>query len=223
MIVDDHTLFRAGLVGILKEVPEIDVVGEASNGQEAVAQAQELMPDVILMDLCMSPCDGLEATRQIKKVMPYVNIVILTASEKDEDLFGAMKAGARGYILKTETPEELVSVINFAARGHVVISPEIAEKLLLEFGTMAENQGDAAAIDAKLTKREKEILLMVAEGLNNREIGRRLFLSEGTIKTHLRNILDKLHLRNRMEAVAFAAKQGLLEDERKSQAMKLGS
>lgn len=218
LIVDDHTLFREGLAGLLGEREEMEVVGEARDGLEAVEKAKELMPDIILMDLRMARCDGLEATRLIKKDMPYAAIAMLTVSEKDEDLFEAMKAGAKGYILKTVTATELASVVAFIAQGHVVIAPAMAERLLAEFGTMAQKQDEASSGIARLTEKESEILTMVGQGLSNKEIARRLYVSEATVKTHLRNILEKLHLHNRIQAAVFAAEKGLLSSRKPSSA-----
>ncbi|TAK29469.1 MAG: response regulator transcription factor [Chloroflexota bacterium] len=210
LVVDDHALFRDGLVGMLKDRQDMEVVGTSSNGVEAVDKAKELMPDVILMDLSMPGCDGIEATRRIKSELPYVNIAVLTVSENDDDLFEAMRAGAKGYIVKSVKTAELIAAITILAQGHAVITPSMAEKLLTEFGLRSRRASGVAASVSSLSDREKEVLALVGQGLSNRDVAKRLCLSEGTVKTHLRNIFEKLHMGNRIEAAVFAAQQGLL-------------
>jgi DNA-binding NarL/FixJ family response regulator len=167
------------------------------------------MPDVILMDIYMPGCDGLQATRAITTEMPYARIVILTVSEEDASLFEAIKVGARGYLLKRIAPEELYDMVRAAARGEAPISPRTASRLVDEFARLAE-RAPARDQTMGLSPREQQVLSLVAEGLSNKQIGARLFISENTVRNHLRNILDKLHLHTRVEAVAFAVRQGLV-------------
>lgn len=217
LVVDDHALFRRGIVTVLTNQDNIKVVGEATNGLEAIEKAEELVPDVIVMDLNMPQCSGLEATQALQAKMPQLNILVLTVSDNEADLFSAIKFGATGYILKNTEPEELVQGIYHIAQGGVIISPVMATKLLTEFkdstaGAQAKVPADE---EANLSPREDEVLRLVAQGATNREIADSLFISENTVKTHLRNIMDKLHLANRSQAAAYAVKRGLVPDSRK--------
>ncbi len=212
LVVDDHALFRRGIVTVLANQENISVVGEAVNGLEAIAKAEELAPDVILMDLNMPQCSGLEATQALQAKAIQVNILVLTVSDNEADLFAAIKFGATGYILKNTEPEELVQAIYHIAQGGVIISPVMATKLLAEFrdsrsGAKAEK---ATGEKDKMSPREDEVLQLVAQGATNKEIADSLFISENTVKTHLRNIMDKLHLANRSQAAAYAVKRGLV-------------
>jgi DNA-binding NarL/FixJ family response regulator len=212
LIVDDHALFRSGLHLVLKQEPDIEVVGEASDGQEAVHQAQELMPDVILMDVRMPRRSGIEATRQIKELLPHVKILVLTISDEEADLYEAIKAGAAGYLLKEISIDEVAEAIRSIWQGQSRISPSMAAKLLAEFAAMSKRAEEQRQLPApRLTEREMEVLRLVAQGLNNRDIGNHLFISENTVKNHVRNILEKLHLHSRMEAVVYAVREKLLE------------
>ena len=208
LVVDDHPLFRKGAVYMLNAQPDIEVVGEASDGNEALQKARELMPDLILMDITMPNCDGLEATRRIMEEMPYVKIVMLTVSDDDQDLFEAIKWGAQGYLLKNLEPEELTDMLRGVFHGEAPISRTTASRILREFSRRARGEGPNIR---DLTPRETEILRLVAKGASNREIAQALVISLHTVKNHLRNIMDKLHMQSRVEAAVFAAREGLLD------------
>jgi DNA-binding NarL/FixJ family response regulator len=212
LIVDDHALFRRGLQMVLKQENDIEVVGEAGDGHEAVDQAQELMPDVILMDVRMPRRSGIEATQQIKDLLPHVKILMLTISDEEADLYDAIKAGASGYLLKEISIDEVADAIRSVWQGQSRISPSMAAKLLTEFAAMSKRADERQQLPApRLTDREMEVLKLVAQGLNNRDIAKELFISENTVKNHIRNILEKLHLHSRMEAVVYAVREKLLE------------
>jgi DNA-binding NarL/FixJ family response regulator len=183
LVCDDHALFRRGLKMVLDEEPDLELVGEASDGAEVVVRAQELMPDVILMDVRMPKRSGIEAAGEIKDSLPHVKILMLTISDDEADLYEAIKAGA-----------------------------SMASKLLTEFAAMTKASDEKPQMPApKLTDREMEVLRLVAQGLNNRDIAGRLFISENTVKNHIRNILEKLHLHSRMEAVVYAVREKMIE------------
>ncbi|EIW17170.1 MULTISPECIES: response regulator [Pelosinus] len=205
LVVDDHLLSRKGIISILSSHAMFEIIGEATNGQEALAKAKELMPDLILMDIRMPGGSGLEATRLIKEEMPYVKIVILSVSDDVQDFFEAIKKGAQGYLLKNMEPEYWLDYIISIVQGEAPISREVASKILQEFSIQKTD-----ASGSKLSEREKEVLQLVSQGLGNKEIGKVLFITESTVKNHLRNILDKLHLQNRMQLIAFAYKNGLI-------------
>jgi two-component system NarL family response regulator len=212
LIVDDHALFRRGLQMVLKQEPDIDVVGEAEDGHEAVQKAEELMPDVILMDVRMPKRSGIEATRQVKERLPHVKILMLTISDEEGDLYDAIKAGASGYLLKEISIDEVADAIRAVWAGQSKITPSMATKLLAEFAAMSKRAEETRQLPApRLTEREMEVLRLVAQGLNNRDIAKDLFISENTVKNHIRNILEKLHLHSRMEAVVYAVREKLLE------------
>jgi DNA-binding NarL/FixJ family response regulator len=212
LIVDDHALFRRGLQMVLKQEKDIEVVGEAGDGHEAVDKAQELMPDVILMDVRMPRRSGIEATQQIKDLLPHVKILMLTISDEEADLYDAIKAGASGYLLKEISIDEVADAIRSVWQGQSRISPSMAAKLLTEFAAMSKRADERQQLPApRLTDREMEVLKLVAQGLNNRDIAKELFISENTVKNHIRNILEKLHLHSRMEAVVYAVREKLLE------------
>ena len=204
LIADDHPLFRDGIVHSLAGEPDLTVVGQASSGQEAFDLANDLLPDILLMDIAMPDQDGIAAARQISTVCPVVSIIMLTVSENEDDLMDALKAGARGYILKGVSARELVGAIQSVAAGEVYISPSLASGILFEM-THVE-QPDPLN---KLTERERKILRLVGEGLTNREIGDRLHLAEKTIKHYMTNVLQKLHVRSRVEAALLAQKRHL--------------
>jgi DNA-binding NarL/FixJ family response regulator len=211
LIVDDHDLFRDGIRGLL--VAEgIEVAGEASDGLEALEKVRRLQPDVVLLDIMMPRCDGLQATRLIKAEMPDTKIVILTAVEDDENIFEAIKSGAQGYLLKNLRGSQLVALLKGVERGEAAITSDIAGKILDEFSRQARGVSGRPDVD-RLTERETEVLRLVVDGCTNRQIGARLGLSENTVKYHLRHILDKLHLRNRAQVVAYAMRHGLVQDD----------
>ncbi len=212
LVVDDHTLFRRGIIDVLSGQENLQVVGEAIDGLEAIQKAEDTLPDVILMDLNMPHCSGLEATQALRTKMPHVNILVLTVSDRESDLFAAIKFGARGYILKNTEPEALVHAIFHIAQGGAIISPLMANTLLTEFQDLGIQVADDTAreSDTRLSPRETEVLKLVARGATNREIAEALFISENTVKTHLSNIMEKLHLANRSQAAAYAVRRGLV-------------
>lgn len=212
MVVDDHALFRRGLQMVLEQEGDLELVGEASDGAEAVQKAQTLMPDVILMDVRMPKRSGIEAAGQIKEMLPHVKILMLTISDEEADLYEAIKAGASGYLLKEIPIEEVADAIRSVWAGQSRISPSMASKLLSEFAAMTKASGDRPQVPTpRLTEREMEVLRLVAKGMNNRDIAKELYISENTVKNHIRNILEKLHLHSRMEAVVFAVREKMIE------------
>ncbi len=202
LVVDDHALFRKGVTAVINAQLDMKVVAEAANGIEAIKVAGKLHPDIILMDLNMPEMSGTEATHCLLKEMPESNVLILTISEKDEDLLGAIRAGAKGYLLKGADPEELVRGVLHVAQGGVIISPYMAPKLLAEIGTLSNYPREEAA----LSPREVGILDLVGHGLSDKQISEKLFISLNTVKTHMKNILAKLHVKSRTEAVFYASK-----------------
>ena len=208
MIVDDHRLVRRGIANLISTQADMEVVGEAQDGCEAIHQAQELHPDVILMDLRMPKCDGIAATRIIKTQCPESRVIVLTVSEDDEDMFEALKSGAEGYLLKDMEPEYLFEALRDVARGQAAISASMAAKLIQEFRRQASTERRTET--TALSDREREILGYVAVGLSNKEIASRLFLSVGTVKNHLHSIIEKLHTQNRAQAVAEGIRSGLI-------------
>lgn len=215
LLVDDHVLFRKGLMALLGSQSDFSVVGEAENGLEALEQARSLMPDLILMDIGMPVCDGLDATRRILAELPYVKIVVLTVAEDDHSLFEAIKSGAQGYLLKKLEPDQLFERLRGVSRGEAPISRFMAGKLIREFSRLA-GQAAAERETQQLTDREREVLQLVAQGLTNKEIADQLVIAENTVKNHLKNILAKLHLENRVQAAAYAVQQGLVTVSREA-------
>jgi len=213
LIVDDHALIRRSLELALTAEPDIEVVGEASDGEEAVELAGRLMPDVVLMDVRMPRRTGIEATRGIKEAVPSARIIMLTVSDEEEDLFDAIKAGATGYLLKDVQIDEVPDAVRSVYEGQSLINPSMATKLIQEFAAMSRKEAERPPqVPApRLTEREMEVLRLVAKGMNNREIAKELFISENTVKNHVRNILEKLQLHSRMEAVVYAVRERLLE------------
>lgn len=209
LLVDDHILFRKGLISLLSAQEDIEIVGECSDGAEALDRARELMPDVVLMDIRMPGVDGLEATRRMTSEMPHVKVVMLTVSEEDKDLFEAIKSGARGYLLKNLEPEDLYHLVRAVAAGEAALSPTMAAKILDEFGPARAREREEAAQERVITEREKEILGLLMEGLGNKQIAHRLYISDSTVRNHLHNILYKLHLENRVQLAIYAYKRSL--------------
>ena len=206
LVVDDHSIVRQGLRSFLELQPDIEIIGEAADGLEAVSMAQEKLPDVVLMDLFMPRMDGIQATREIVRLSPRTQVLILTSFAGDEQVFPAIKAGAMGYQMKDVSPTELAEAIRAVHRGETPLHPEIAKKLMREFTAPVEN----SLSREDLTDREIEVLSLIAQGLSNRDIAERLFLSPKTVKTHVSNILSKLHLADRTQAAIYALKKGLV-------------
>jgi DNA-binding NarL/FixJ family response regulator len=212
IIADDHALFRRGLEMVLEKEPDIEVVGEAHDGEQAVERAQALMPDVMLMDVRMPRGSGIEATQKIKELMPHVKILMLTHSDDEADLYESIKAGASGYLLKEVSTEEVADAVRSVWQGHSRISPAMASKLLNEFQTLTKRADERQPLaPPRLTERELQVLRLVAKGLGNRDIATQLYISENTVKNHIRNILEKLQLHSRMEAVIYAVREKLLD------------
>ena len=216
LLVDDQLLFRKGLRALLEDQEDMEVVGEAADGAQAVERVRAAKPDVVLMDIHMPVCNGIEATRLVKSEWPETKIIALTVSDEDEDLFEAIKSGASGYLLKDLRPEELFDLVRGVLRGETPISPAVAGKLLSEFRRRPWKDPTATA-GWDLTPRELEVLQLVTEGLSNAEIAARLFIVEGTVKNHLHNILEKLHLENRLQAATYAIREGLVQPPRRQE------
>jgi NarL family two-component system response regulator LiaR len=206
MLVDDHRVVRQGLRDFLELQEDIDVVGEASNGEEGATLAKELLPDVVLMDLVMPGMDGVETTRRVKAVSPSSRVIVLTSFADDDKVFPAIKAGAISYLLKDISPEDLAHAIRAAQRNEAVLHPEVAAKLMQEFSTPHA----AEAPVEQLTDREMDVLRLIARGMSNKEIADALIISEKTVKTHVSNILSKLHLADRTQAAIYALRQRLV-------------
>ncbi len=213
LIADDHELFRRGLRMVLEDEDDIEVVGEVGDGQTAVQLAIDEAPDVMVMDVRMPQLSGIEAAIKVKEALPHTKILMLTISDEEDDLYEAIKAGANGYLLKEISIDEIGNAVRSVHAGQSLISPSMASKLLNEFASMIkrEEEEKEQVPAPKLTPREMEVLEHVAKGMNNREIAKALFISENTVKNHVRNILEKLHLHSRMEAVVYAVREKLLE------------
>ena len=213
LIADDHSLFREGLARVLNEAPGMSVVASVSNGLEALSRVAEFKPDVVLMDVNMPKLGGVEATRQLRKIHPQASVLMLTISEDEHDLYAAIRAGARGYLLKNASSAELIEGIRRVYAKEAILTPGMAAKLLNEFASISpapmplDHADDRDDVNAGvLTEREREVLQWVARGLTNKEIGAQLSLSPHTIKAHIRTILEKLHVRSRAEAAAWATR-----------------
>ena len=209
LVVDDHDLFREGLRNLLEE-QGVNVVGEAANGQTAIRLASELAPDVVVMDLNMPGLTGVETTRRLVGVVPLTRVLVLTISADDEDVMNAVMAGACGYLLKDSSIQDLIAGIRAAATGESLISPQIAAKVLQRLRSQATSEDAAATIQAELSNREIEVLKLIANGKDNAQIARELFISPKTVKNHISNILMKLQIDNRIQAAVYAVRSGIV-------------
>ncbi len=207
LIADDHALFRSGLRSLLASVPDTDVVGEASTGQDAIAQAEALQPDVVLMDIQMPGLNGIDATRRIVATSPHIGVIIVTMFEDDDSVFAAMRAGARGYVLKGADQEEMLRTIRAVARGEALFGPAIAARLMTYFSTPRPTV--SPQVFPELTDREREVLQLIAAGHNNEVIAHRLVLSPKTVRNHVSNIFNKLQVADRAQAIVLAREAGL--------------
>lgn len=209
LLVDDHPIVRNGVRSYLETLDDIEVIGEASSGEEAIEFVKSNIPDVVLMDLLMEGMNGVEATKAIKQISPSTHVVVLTSHHDDSLVFPAMKAGALSYVLKIISPEELVNVIRMAAKGTAILSPEIAKKVMNE---LHDRKDRVISPFAELTEREYDVLELIAQGNNNSGIAAKLFITEKTVKGYVSNILHKLHLADRTQAAVFAWREGLFEN-----------
>ncbi len=207
LIVDDHAVVRQGLQAFLQTQDDVDVVGEAADGEEAVRQVRELVPDVVLMDLVMPKLDGIAAIGEMRALSPSTKVIVLTSFADDEKVFAAVKAGAAGYLLKDVQPQELGEAIRTVYRGAAQLHPTVAAKLMQE---VAESGRQPAALDS-LTDREMDVLRLIARGMSNKEIALELGVAEKTVKTHVSNILQKLHLADRTQAALYAVRERLVD------------
>jgi len=207
LIADDHPFYREGVRTMLSAAPEIEIVGEAASGDETITQAESLQPDVILMDLKMPGINGIEATRRILHTSPHIGVLVLTMFEADESVFAAMRAGARGYLLKDADQEELIRAIKAVSRGEAIFSPAIAQRLIHYFAALRPVAADLAF--PELTDREREILELMAQGHTNAEIAERLMLRTKTVQNHISNIFSKLQVADRSQAIVRARDAGL--------------
>jgi len=214
LIADDDHLMRAGLVELLTADPEIEIIGQASTGREAIELARRLAPDVVLMDVRMPSLDGISATREVSQAAPRARVLILTTFEQDDYIFGALRAGASGFLLKRTRPEELIAAVHTIAAGDSLLSPSVTRRVITRMAQqpIAEFAGQAKLNE--LTPREREVLELIARGLSNREIAAALVVEESTIKTHVKRILMKLDLRDRVQAVIFVYETGLTDRRR---------
>lgn len=207
LLVDDHTLLRQGLRNMLELNPNIQVVGEARDGEEALAKTAEVSPDIVLMDITLPGTDGIEATRKIKEHYPKVDVIVLTMHVDDYHAFEAIRAGASGYLTKSVTQDELVKAIETVRAGEASVDPAIAKKMLREFAHSLEGKSKAFG----LSPREREVLLQLCQGASNKEIAERLVISQKTVKSHLKSIFNKLDVNDRTQAVAFALREGIIK------------
>jgi DNA-binding NarL/FixJ family response regulator len=210
LLADDKEVFREGLARLLAEEEGIKVVSQCVNGKQAVEKVREIKPDVVLIDSSISECDSSEAVREIKEESPEVRIAMLTDCENEEELFSAIESGATGYLLKDTKVGELVKSIELIGNGEIVVSPPLSEKLIGKFASMRKKEAESS--QAGLTEREIEIIRLLAQGATNKELAEKLFIAENTVKVHLKNILEKLQLRNRQQLVAYAVQEGLVTE-----------
>ena len=210
LLVDDDDLMRAGLRSVLSSDPTIEVVGEASDGRAAVEETRQLRPDVVLMDVRMPNVDGISATREVLESRPEVKVVILTTFEEDDYIFGALRAGAAGFLLKRTSPEELIRALHTVATGDALLSPPVTRRVIERMAQEPAPEAPSSERLLVLTPREREVLELVGRGLSNREIAKTLVVEESTVKTHVKRILAKLRLRDRVQAVIFAYESGLV-------------
>ncbi len=208
LIADDEHLMRSGLVELLTADPDISVVGVAATGREAVAEARRLVPDVVLMDVRMPDLDGVAATRELAAVAPACRVLILTTFEQDDYVFGALRAGASGFLLKRARPEELIAAVHAVAAGESLLSPSVTRRVIDRMARRPDLELANGARLADLTPREREVLSLIARGLSNREIAGTLVVQESTVRSHVKRILAKLELRDRVQAVIFAYETG---------------
>ena len=212
LIVDDHRVVREGLSAILKSKENIQVLGEAQDGQEAIEKARSLLPDVVLMDVSMPKMTGVEATRIIKREFPHIGIIALTMYEEQQYIFDLVRGGATGYLLKDSDSDQIVKAIQSVYRGDSLIHPAVASKILAEFSLMTQKKGKKSSwVEHDLTEREITVLRLVADGKTNKEIANNLDLSEKTVKNHVRNIFHKLQVYDRTQAAILAIRKGLIE------------
>lgn len=211
LLVDDHALFRKGIASLLKDINELEIIGEAGNGREALEKARILNPDIIIMDVEMPELNGVEAVKQIKKELPHCKVVMLTIADDDDNLFNSIKNGAQGYLLKSMDPDDLIEEVKGLLRGEPALSKSIASKILKEFASICNKHQDINFQKYHLTEREVEVLSLVAHGITNKEIAISLAITENTVKNHLCNIMEKLHLQNRVQLATFAWREGLVE------------
>ena len=209
LIADDDDLMRAGLKAVFSSDETIDVVGEAGDGRGAIIRARELRPDVVLMDVRMPNLDGIAATRDVLAVSPELKVIILTTFEQDDYIFGALRAGASGFLLKRTRPEDLIAAIHTVAGGDSLLSPSVTRKVIDRMAEQPTPDASSGERLKELTPREREVLELVARGLSNGEIAQAFVIEESTVKTHVKRILRKLHVRDRVQAVIFAYESGL--------------
>jgi DNA-binding NarL/FixJ family response regulator len=219
LIADDDDLMRAGLVELLTADPDIEIAGQAPTGREAVDRARRLMPDVVLMDVRMPDLDGIGATRQLSQAVPQTKVLILTTFEQDDYIFGALRAGASGFLLKRTRPEELIAAVHVVAAGDSLLSPSVTRRVIDRMSQQPTPELAGQTSLGDLTPREREVLALIARGLSNREIAAALVVEESTIRTHVKRILLKLNLRDRVQAVIFVYENGINRPHLENQAI----